>query len=97
MFSTDIFLPFLRHHKQLIVTILVVANVMVQALAGVPDCIHANEGYAYPRPAIQLSAGIGAYSVAPSVATYTQGKNQSVARFKHDFRLKTPEMAENNL
>lgn len=55
------------------------ANVLAQTFAGVPDCIHANDGYAYPRPAIQLSEGIGAYSVAPSVATYTQGKNPPIS------------------
>lgn len=60
--------------QQLIVTIFLVANVLAQTLAGVPDCIHANEGYAYPRPAYQLSEGLGAYNVAPSVATYSQGK-----------------------
>lgn len=42
-------------------------------MAGVPDCIHANEGYAYPKPAVQLTEGISAYSVSPSIATYTQG------------------------
>lgn len=49
------------------------ANLTIQILAGVPDCIHANEGYAYPKPAVQLTEGISAYSVSPSIATYTQG------------------------
>lgn len=49
------------------------ANLSVQILAGVPDCIHANEGYAYPKPAVQLTEGISSYSVSPSIATYTQG------------------------
>lgn len=52
------------------------ANVSVQILAGVPDCIHANNayGYNYPKPAIQLTeGGVSAYSVSPSVTTITQG------------------------
>lgn len=49
------------------------ANLSVQILAGVPDCIHANEGYVYPKPAVQLTEGISSYSVSPSIATYTQG------------------------
>lgn len=49
------------------------ANLSVQILAGVPDCIHASEGYVYPKPAVQLAEGISAYSVSPSIATYTQG------------------------
>lgn len=58
---------------QIIVTIFLVANLSAQIFAGVPDCIHANEGYSYPKPAIQLSEGISGYSVSPSIATYTQG------------------------
>lgn len=49
------------------------ANLSIQILAGIPDCIHANEGYAYPKPAVQLHEGVSAYSVSPSIATYTQG------------------------
>lgn len=49
------------------------ANLSVQILAGVPDCIHASEGYAYPKPSVQLTEGISAYSVSPSIATYTHG------------------------
>lgn len=58
---------------QILVTILLVANLSVQILAGVPDCIHANEGYVYPKPAVQLTEGISSYTVSPSIATYTQG------------------------
>lgn len=50
---------------QILVTIFLVANVSVQILAGVPDCIHANDGYSYPKPTIQLTEG--------GVTTYTQG------------------------
>lgn len=52
------------------------ANVSVQILAGVPDCIHANAayGYDYPKPAIQLTeGGVSGYSVSPAVTTITQG------------------------
>lgn len=49
------------------------ANLSIQILAGVPDCIHANEGYVYPKPSVQLTEGVSAYSVSPSIATYTQG------------------------
>lgn len=49
------------------------ANLSVQILAGVPDCIHANEGYVYPKPAVQLTEGVSAYSVSPSIATYAHG------------------------
>lgn len=49
------------------------ANLSIQILAGVPDCIHANEGYVYPKPAVQLTEGVNTYSVSPSVTTYTQG------------------------
>lgn len=62
---------------QILVTIFLVANVSAQILAGVPDCIHANDayGYSYPKPAIQLTeGGISAYhSVSPAVTTITQG------------------------
>lgn len=62
---------------QILVTIFLVANVSVQILAGIPDCIHAHNdgyGYTYPKPAIQLTeGGVSAYSVSPSVTTYTQG------------------------
>lgn len=61
---------------QILVTIFLVANVSVQILAGIPDCIHANNdyGYSYPKPAIQLTeGGLSAYSVSPSIATITQG------------------------
>lgn len=49
------------------------ANLSIQILAGVPDCIHANEGYVYPKPAIQLTEDVNAYGVSPSVTTYTHG------------------------
>lgn len=49
------------------------ANLSIQILAGVPDCIHANEGYVYPKPAVQLTEGVSTYGVSPSIATYTQG------------------------
>lgn len=56
------------------VTTLLVANLLLQISAGVPDCIHANSGgYVYPKPAVQLTEGISAYSVSPSITTYTQG------------------------
>lgn len=48
------------------------ANLSIQILAGLPPCIH-DEGYTYPKPAVQLTEGINAYSVSPSIATYTQG------------------------
>lgn len=48
------------------------ASLSIQILAGLPPCIH-DEGYAYPKPAVQLAEGINAYSVSPSIATYTQG------------------------
>lgn len=49
------------------------ANLSIQILAGVPDCIHANQGYVYSKPAVQLTEDVNAYSVSPSVTTYTQG------------------------
>lgn len=69
MFDVALF-PFFM---QIIVTIFLVANLSVQIFAGVPDCIHANEGYSYPKPAVQLTEGINTYSVSPSIATYTTG------------------------
>lgn len=51
------------------------ANLSIQILAGVPDCIHANEGYVYPKPSVQLSEGVSSYTVSPSIATYTQGNS----------------------
>lgn len=50
---------------QILVTIFLVANISIQILAGVPDCIHANDGYSYPKPAIQLTEG--------GVTTFTHG------------------------
>lgn len=56
------------------------ANFSIQILAGgFSDCIHANEGYSYPKPAVQLNEGISTYSVSPSIATYTQGTNSNLS------------------
>lgn len=77
MFGFVLFLTCSRFSTtQILVTIFLVANVSIQILAGVPDCIHANDGYGYnyPKPAIQLTeGGVSAYSVSPAVTTYTQG------------------------
>lgn len=51
------------------------ANLSVQILAGVPDCIHGHEGYVYPKPSVQLAEGVSSYTVSPSVTTYTQGNS----------------------
>lgn len=72
MFFFALLLTFSRFSTtQILVTILLVANVSEQILAGVLDCIHANDdyNYSYPKPAIQLTEG----GVSPSVSTYTQG------------------------